>query len=115
MAEQAPIDRFRSPEFVGMGSFGVVAKVSVWNNATNQLESRAMKMVANNDPKAMNEVEKLLSNQHDNLVRCFGSLLINPSTLSPEWKQILQHMYKEEFPKLMIASELEYCEGDYYI
>lgn len=100
--------KFKSVDFVGQGSFGVIASVTCSDSG----ESRAIKLVDCNDPSVMNEV-KLLSEEkyhHASIVRYFGTWIGDTDTLDSPWKAVLRHKFKS-FPHVMIAIELELCDG----
>lgn len=101
--------KFQSVDFVGQGSFGVIASVT----CTDSGEARAIKLVDCNDPSVMNEV-KLLSEEkyhHGSIVRYFGTWKGDTDTLDVAWRSVLRHKFKS-FPHEMIAIELELCDGE---
>lgn len=100
--------KYRSVEWVGQGSFGVIASVTCISTG----ESRAIKLVDCEDPSVLNEV-KLLSEEkyhHGSIVRYFGTWIGDTDTLDVAWKSILNNKFKS-FPHVMIAIELELCQG----
>lgn len=78
--------KFQSVNFVGKGSFGVIASVTCINNG----ESRAIKLVDSSDRNVIREIDHLTHQQHVSIVRYFGTSIGSTHTLDDEWQYVLQ-------------------------
>lgn len=102
-------ERYRSVDFVGQGSFGVIASVKCIQ--TN--ESRAIKLVDSNDPSVVNEINLLSEEKyhHESIIRYYRSWLGETDNLDELWQNVLRQKFRRRFPHIMIAIELELCQG----
>ena len=110
MAQQAIFnDRYEFVKYLGQGSFGVV--VSVKCRGTN--DARAIKLVDTNDPSVLDEVKLHCDSKfiHENIVQYFGSWIVETGSLNPQWMASLAKKYPRRPPTLMVAIELELCQG----
>ena len=111
MASNDTLDeKYQAAEFVGQGTFGVIASVTCRQTG----DSRAIKLVDCNDPSLVNEIN-LLSQpdyHHESIIRYYGSWLVETDTFDASWKSVLTQKYRRGYPRMMIAIELELCNGE---
>lgn len=102
-------ERYRSADFIGQGSFGVIASVK----CTQTNESRAIKLVDSNDPSVVNEINLLSKEKyhHESIIRYYRSWLGETEKLDRLWQNVLRQKFRRGFPHIMIAIELELCQG----
>lgn len=112
MAQQGVFNqRFKSPQYIAQGSFGVIASVT----SPSSKEERAIKLIENNDRYVMNEINLLCRPEyhHENIINYYGSWIVKIEFLNPEWKNVLKKKYQKRIPRMgMTAIELELCKGN---
>lgn len=105
--------KFQKVEYVGKGTFGVIASVTCIDSG----ESRAIKLLDSDDDKAMDEIKMLtvLDKCHSSIIRYFGTWIGGTDELDTAWQSVLKRKYTKvkSLPQVMIAIELELCEGMY--
>lgn len=100
---------FEAVKFVGQGSYGVIASVTCKNTG----DSRAIKLVSSDNRNALREIEHLIELNHNCVVKYFRAGIGSIDNLDDEWMDVLEQKYADQIPRLMIAIELELCNGKY--
>lgn len=102
-------DNYKMLKKIGHGSFGVVFSVTKISNN----EPRAVKLVEITELKAMRELLMLApENRHENIVPCYGAIVIAANTSEGEWKESIQGLLRGNcVGSFIMAMELELCQG----
>lgn len=103
---------YDSVEYLAQGFFGIVASVK----CRGKNEPRAIKLLESNDSTVMREINLLAQEQfhHDNIIRYYGSWIVETAGLDQDWRSVLQIKYRNRIPAIMMAIELELCRGKNY-
>ena len=102
--------KYQAVEYVAHGAFGVVASVTCRESG----DPRAIKLVECNDPYVLREINVLteLRFHYESIVRYYESFMVETGTINGSWETVLRNKYRRGFPTMMMAIELELCNGE---
>lgn len=111
---------FKDVKRIGGGTFGAVARVTKLEiNSVGQIEEQdmALKLVSVRDYNEVKEIVFMMAPyKNENIAKCYGAHVIDRTGLSDVWKiDVLETPPDFSGPNVMLAIEMELCQGMYYL